>query len=84
MNNPLEIEVGQTYRRGSYQSHGQCEPITVISIEPDHRGWYDDHQGGGWMCKGVATFRFHGPLEEHCDCIGWDAIDYAKDNWIAS
>ena len=73
-----ELVVGKQYRLGSYQSRGDCDLVTVTSLDPSSKGWYDDHQGGGWMSGGIVTYTFEDGAE------GWDACEYAEEFWTES
>ena len=78
----VELIVGRKYQLGTYQSCGDRQIVTVTAIEPDKKGWYNDHQGGGWMSNGVVVYTYDDNPTAGDGCgNGWDACEYAEDNW---
>ena len=75
----VQIEVGRTYRQGSYKSPDRVK-VTVTAILPDEQGWYDDHQEGGWWSKGCVEFTVHGKYGGEGFVT---SLEYAQDHWEA-
>ena len=74
----IEIEVGKSYKRGSYEASGEI--VTVKAIDLDRRQSYDDHQGGYHMSKGEVEFIYTCEMDgkKYADC---QSLEYAKDYW---
>jgi len=47
----------------------------VTAIDTESRGWYDDHQDGGWTSKGMITVKL-----DNGDFFN-EPIEYANDYW---
>lgn len=73
-----QVEVGKAYRLGSYESYGSRVLVTVTAIRLNETAWYDDHQEGGWESKGMVEW------VDGNGTIGWQCLEYAKDNWDAA
>lgn len=71
-----KIEVGGKYYLGFYKSAGSKRQVTVTSIEPTEKAWYDDHQGGGWWATGVVN------VVTESGHVGWESLQYAEENWL--
>jgi len=71
--NKANIEVGKKYETDSYKG---TDIVTVTKINPSEKGWYDDHQEGGWWSKGIVEGIYKSDGDE---CL--ESLEYAQDFW---
>lgn len=73
----LEIVVGGQYELGRYQTYGETVRVRVTGIYQDFKGWYDDHQDGGWWERPSVEYE----IVDEPGCDGVTALSYAQDTW---
>ena len=88
-----EITIGDTYRMGSYEgaAHGRVtgwspssggSVVRVTGFSPSGRGWYNDHQDGGWFTTGTVEFQYlDAEQREDNPDGGTVSLEYAADHW---
>ena len=82
----IEIRVGSIYLLGTYQAGNQIldRLVQVTALKPNDRGWYDEHQEGGWYTIGSVEYIYVDDMT-HAERVGggpaWSSLEYAQDHW---